>query len=104
MRALKQDVPPQIPFHPKTMAEFVAAVCDHYPIVVMDDDPDNDNPDGVAGTIQGVVDCVIQVRAISTDGYWLDGIHTVSLQHIEHVLFGSNYEDTLKLIGELPDA
>lgn len=104
MLALGQTTPPEIPFTPLTMAQFIATVCDHYPIVVLDDDLENENPSGVAGTIQNITDNVIQLRAISTDGYWLKQLHTIPVQHVDQVLFGSNYENTLQLIGELPDA
>ena len=102
MQARNEEIPPTVPFQPISMVEFLSVVCTHFPIVVVDDAVENNNDDGVAGTIQLVQDQIVHLRTISVAGYWLDGIHTIPVEDIEHVLFGSNYEDTLKLVGELP--
>ena len=93
-----------MPFHATTLAELLERVCDHYPIVIIDDDPANENPSGVAGIIRDVTDGLIHIRLISTGGHWVEGIHTVAIRHVNDVFFGSEYEETLRLMGELPDA
>ena len=102
MKARKEEIPPNIPFRPISMVKFLSVVCDHFPIAVMDDAKENGNSSGVAGTIQRVQNGIVHLKMISLDGYWCDNIHTIPVEDIEEVLFGSNYENTLKLIGELP--
>jgi hypothetical protein len=103
MKAQNHSIPPSVPFHAKTLAQLLESVCAHYPIVIIDDDPANQNSFGVAGTIADIKDGVIHIRQISKDGYWVEGIHEVSVRHVNNVFFGSQYEETLRLIGELPD-
>lgn len=102
-RARCQPIPPVVPFQAATLEELLGRVCAHYPIVVFDNDPDS-KPTSVAGTITEVRDGVIRFREMSLDGYWLEGMSEVALRHVENVFFGSQYEETLRLIGELPDA
>ena len=101
MRARKEEIQ-NVPFRPNSMVEFLSVVCNHFPIVVVDDASENNNHSGVAGTIQLIQDEIVHMQTISVDGFWLDGVHKIPVVDIEHVLFGSNYEDTLKLIGDLP--
>lgn len=102
MLALNEKIPPNVSFRPASMVEFLSVVCKHFPIVVLDDAVENDNSSGIAGTIQLVQDKTVHLKMISDDGFWLDGIHSVPVEDIEHVLFGSNYEDTLNLMADLP--
>ena len=102
MEALNENIPPTISFRPDSMTEFLSVICNHFPIVVMVDAVKNENDNSVAGTIQLIEDGTVHLKQISADGFWLDGIHKVPVEDIEHVLFGSNYEDTLKLMGDLP--
>ena len=102
MQARNEEIPPVVPFRPISMVEFLSVVCTQFPIVVVDDAVENNNDSGVAGTIQLIQDDKVHLKTISVDGYWLDGIHTIPVEDIEHVLFGSNYEDTLRLVGEMP--
>jgi hypothetical protein len=102
-RARGQPIPPPVPLHAATLAELLACVCDHYPIVVLDDDPARE-PTSVAGIIREVSDEVVRIRQISLSGHWVEGTYEVALRHVNNVYFGSQYEETLRLIGELPDA
>ena len=102
MKARKEEIPPNIPFRPISMAKFLSVVCDHFQIAVLDDAKEYGNSSGVAGTIQNVQDGIVHLKMISPDGDWLANTHKIPVEDIEEVLFGSNYENTLKLVGELP--
>jgi hypothetical protein len=102
MRARGHVIPPVVPFHAETLEQLLACVCDHYPIVIIDD-PDSSPPDA-AGIIREVVDGVVRIRRLSADGRWMDGLHEVDVAGIDDVFFASQYEETLRLIGELPDS
>ena len=78
MRARNQPIPPPVPFQATTMEQLLGCVCDHYRVVIIDDDPANENPSGVAGTITGVIDGVVHLREISVDGYWVEGGRVVA--------------------------
>ena len=47
---------------------------------------------------------VVRIRRLSTDGRWMDGLREVEVGHVDDVFFGSQYEETLRLLGELPDS
>ena len=102
MKARNEEIPPTLPFSPMSMIEFLSVICKHFPIVVLDDAVVNNNGSGIAGSIQLIQDETVHLKTISVDGYWLDEIHTIPAADIKHVLFGSHYEDTLKLVGEMP--
>src|SRR5262249_24976788 len=103
MRAREQAIPPPLPFHAATLEQLLARVCDHYPIVVIDDDPERD-PTSVAGIIREVENGLVRIRQISRAGRWEDNLYEVDLRHVDNVFFASEYEETLRLVGELPDA
>jgi hypothetical protein len=102
MRARGHVIPPVVPFHAETLEQLLARVCDHYPIVIIDD-PDSKPPDA-AGIIREVENGRVRIRRLSSDGRWLDGLHEVDVRGIDDVFFASQYEETLRLIGELPDS
>ena len=99
MQVQAQMIPPMVPFRAETLAEFLATVCDHFSMVIVESELQC-----AAGMIEQVEDDVVRMRTISAEGDWIEEPFFIAASEINNVYFGSQYEETLGLIGELANA